>query len=55
MSPAGLCLSNLGVTLHVKFEAQGDEAALEQGIAVSRAGVEATADKDPRSAMRMTT
>jgi tetratricopeptide (TPR) repeat protein len=53
MSPAGICLSNLGVTLHVKFEAQGDEAALEQGIAVSRASVEATADKDPRLAMRM--
>lgn len=53
MSPAGLCLSNLGVTLHVKFETQGDEAALEEGIAVSRAAVEATADEDPRLAMRM--
>jgi CHAT domain len=53
MSPVGLCLSNLGVTLHVKFETQGDEAALEEGIAVSRAAVEATADEDPRLAMRM--
>jgi hypothetical protein len=53
ISPRGLCLSNLGVTLHVKFEVQGDAAALQEVIAVSRAAVEATADDDPRLAMRM--
>jgi len=53
MSPRGLCLANLGVTLHVKFEVYGDGAALEEGITVSRTAVEATADDDPRLAMRI--